>query len=145
MEHKWKWEKHVNLGKAFSLISVFFVRLLEGFFPYKWNIVRGRRTKHWYYFMPATARCASIWKTWQYVWTTRCIIRVAHHSVKFPFQLCTKGNQGAGSLGWLLRVTSTKMTSGNLSAVSVSQKKVCPCTLENFFFPLPQALFPDFI
>lgn len=43
------------------------------FFPYKWNAVREGRTKHWYYFMPATAWCASIWKTLQCVWTTRCI------------------------------------------------------------------------
>lgn len=113
------------------------------FLPYKWNIVRGGRTKHWYYFMPATACCASIWKTRQYVWTTRCILRVAHHSV--PFQLCTRGNQGAGSLEWLLWATSPRNDLWKLISSTCFPKKVCPCTLEDFFLPLSQALFPAFI
>lgn len=49
--------------------------------------------------------------------------RPAHCSVKFPFQLYTKWNRGAGSLEWLLWVTSTKMTFENLPTVPVSQKK----------------------
>lgn len=64
---------------------------------------------------------------------------VARCSVKLPFQLCTEGHQGAGSLEWLLRVTSTKMTPGNSPAVLVYHKKVCPCTLGNYFLPLSWA------
>lgn len=64
-------ESHEGL---FFDLSVLYQLAWGFFFPYKWNVVRGGRAKHWYYFMPATACCASIWKALQCVWTTRCIL-----------------------------------------------------------------------
>lgn len=114
---------------------------LQDFFSYKWSVVGRGRTNHWYYFMPATACCASIWKTC--LGYQMYLKSHTHCSVKFPFQMFTKWNQGAGSLEWLLWVTSIWTFT---YTTCFPKERVCSCTLEeNYFFPLSQALFTAFI
>lgn len=108
MDHKWKWEK--SHEGPFSDLNVLY-QVAWGFFPYKWNVVRGGRTKHWHYFMPATACSASIWKTLQCVWTTRCILKELFITQSSSHSSCEVGETGGW---WIGMATSSHLHKNDL-------------------------------